>query len=62
MTDTITYLIICSVCGVFGALIKVLYDSKCVKIKLCCGLADIERDIKDEVVCEEMKINHNNNV
>mgnify|MGYP003704930333 CR=1 FL=1 len=54
MTDTVVYLIICTISGFMGALLKVLYDSKCVKIHLCCGLADIERDVMDEIRHDEL--------
>ena len=53
MSDTTNYLIISAICGVLMAVIKVMYDSKCVKIKLCCGLAEIERDIEEEIKHDE---------
>jgi len=60
MTDTTNYLIVSAVCGVLLAFIKVLYDSKCVKVKLCCGIAEIERDIETEFKEDEQKYNDNN--
>jgi hypothetical protein len=37
------------------AFIKVLYDSKCVKVRLCGGALEIERDIETELEEDKMK-------
>ena len=55
MTDTTNYLIVSAICGVLMALIKVLYDSKCVHIRCCGGFVDIERDVRTEFQEDEHK-------
>jgi hypothetical protein len=59
MNDATTYLIISAICGVFMGIVKVLYDSKCVHVKCCFGLVDVERDVKTEIIDEENKHHHN---
>lgn len=51
-TSTI-YFIIASVSAFGGALLKLIYDSKCKHLNICFGCVEIERDIAHEVEIEE---------
>ncbi len=53
MDTSTTYFIIASVSAFAGALLKLLYDSKCSHLNVCFGCLQIERDITHEVEIEE---------
>jgi len=55
MDASTTYFIIASVSAFGGALLKLLYDSKCSHLNICFGCVELERDIKSEVEVEEHK-------
>jgi hypothetical protein len=55
MDASTTYFIIASASAFGGALLKLLYDSKCSHLNICFGCVELERDIKSEVECEEHK-------
>jgi len=57
MDTSTTYFIIASVSAFGGALLKLLYDSKCKHMNLCFGCVEIERDINQEVEAENNR-NH----
>lgn len=56
MDSTTQYFLIGSTFALLGAVVKLLYDSKCSKISCCC--VEIERDIAHEVEIEEHKTEH----
>ena len=58
MDNSTTYFIIASVSAFGGALIKLLYDSKCSHMNFCFGCVEIERDIGHEIEVDEMRIQH----
>ncbi len=55
MDASTTYFIIASASAFGGALLKLLYDSKCSHLNICFGCVELERDIKSEVEVEEHK-------
>jgi hypothetical protein len=55
MDASTTYFIIASVSAFGGALLKLLYDSKCSHLNFCFGCLMIERDIEREVKIEEAR-------
>jgi len=55
MDPSTTYFIIASASAFGGALLKLLYDSKCSHLNICFGCVELERDIKSEVEVEEHK-------
>ena len=55
MDSSTTYFIIASVSAFGGALLKLLYDSKCRHLNICFGCIAIERDIEREIEIEEHK-------
>lgn len=57
MDPATQYFIIASTFALLGAVVKLLYDSKCSKISCCC--IEIERDIQREIEIEEEKIERN---
>ena len=59
MDSSTTYFIIASVSAFGGALLKLLYDSKCKNVNICFGCVEIERDIEHEVEIEEGRANNN---
>jgi hypothetical protein len=55
MNDNTIYFIISSVSAICGALIKLLYDSKCSHISILYGCVDVDRNIMVEQQIEEHK-------
>jgi len=53
MESSTIYFIIASVSAFCGALLKLIYDSKCRHLNICFGCVEIERDIEHEVEIEE---------
>jgi hypothetical protein len=41
--------------GIIGAMLTILYKSKCTRVK-CCGLIDIERDVAGEEKYDEEQL------
>ncbi len=41
--------------GIIGAILTILYKSKCTRVK-CCGLIDIERDVHGEEKIDEEQL------
>jgi len=41
--------------GIIGAILTILYKSKCTRVK-CCGLIDIERDVQGEEKYDEEQL------
>ena len=58
MDASTTYFIIASVSAFGGALLKLIYDSKCHHLNLCFGCVQIERDIGREAELEEHRTSH----
>lgn len=50
-----TYFIIASVSAFGGALLKLIYDSKCRHLNICFGCVEIERDIQHEIEADELR-------
>ena len=50
-----TYFIIASVSAFGGALLKLIYDSKCRHLNICFGCVEIERDTAQEAEIEETR-------
>lgn len=55
MDSNVTYFIISSVSAIIGAIIKLIYDSKCSHVNILYGCVDIDRNIIAEKEIEEHK-------
>jgi len=58
MDTSTTYFIIASASAFGGALLKLLYDSKCSHLNFCFGCVEIERDVGREQEIEEHREHH----
>lgn len=48
-------MLIATSAGIIGAILTILYKSKCTRVK-CCGLIDIERDVAGEEKFDEEQL------
>lgn len=58
--DATLYAMVTLGAGVLGLLIKYGFKSKCSNVSCCFGLIEIVRDIKSEIVEQELGSHHEN--